>query len=582
MKAAARLDRISVLIGSPSALSNTVIIGFAAQGLLLTIAYARLQVAHPLLPSLVAAACSLAASCGLLLLVRRIESPRWSSPRPGLVLASLAAASVIRSLMSVELISGVPAVVDMPKEALGRTIAATAIAIAICVGLGSVVQLSRERGALLAELLAEQARLSELAQTMGEDLDRADQELRVKAHALLEPTIAEVRRMLDGELSRDEATKVSTRISEAIDLVVRPVSRELAVSPAITLDAIGPQKPAPLNVFHDRMDVPGAIRPTWVLLLIWCTLLPGPLLVLRAGVVMFSALWASLVFWLVLQVARRAWPSRWRSMRIVPGLGILLALFTIGNVILQFAVTRSEQARSSPDDWATMTPFGLIVRIALSMLVVVLAMLDDHGKQTRAKLFEINHQLEELIARLRRESWLLHRSVALAVHGPVQSALVSTAMRLAAPHRTPASVEDARRRLDASLAVLTQHPHDDVSIDLALDDLRGLWEGIVRINVDVDSQAHALLAGDAGLRRCVIEVCRESASNAIRHGQAQAVTIALTAPDGRIEVRVTDDGMGFGPAIPAGLGMSMLDDTCLRWSLRNIPSGGAELTATVV
>ena len=571
-----------MLFGSRSALSNVVIVGFAAQGLLLTMAYARLQIAQPLLPSLVAAACSLAPSCGLLLLVRRIESPRWSRPRPGLVLASLAAASVIRSIMSAVLISGIPAVVAMPKEALGRTIAATAIAIAICVGLGSVVQLSRERGALMAELLAEQARLSELAQTMGKDLDQADQELRVKAHALLEPTIAEVRRMLDGELSTDEATKVSTRISEVVDLVVRPVSRELAVSPAVTLDAIGPQKPARLNVFHDRMDVPGAIRPTWVLLLTWCTLLPGPLLMLRAGVALVSALWASLVFWLVLQVARRAWPSRWRSMRILPGLGILLAVFTIGNVIFQFAVTRPEQATSSPGDWATMTSFGLIVRIALSMLVVVLAMLDDHGKQTRDKLVETNQQLEELIARLRRETWLLHRSVALAVHGPVQSALVSTAMRLASSHRTPASVDDARRRLEASLAALTEQPHDDVSIDLALDDLRGLWEGIVRIDVNVDAQAHARLAGDAGLRRCVIEVCRESASNAIRHGQAQAVSIALTAPDGRIEVRVNDDGTGLGPTIPAGLGMTMLDDTCLRWSLRNAPSGGAELTATVV
>ena len=44
---------------------------------------------------------------------------------------------------------------SLPDGALGRTIAAVSIAMAVCVGLGAIVQLGRERGALLAEVLAD-------------------------------------------------------------------------------------------------------------------------------------------------------------------------------------------------------------------------------------------------------------------------------------------------------------------------------------------------------------------------------------------------------------------------------------------
>jgi glucose-6-phosphate-specific signal transduction histidine kinase len=252
------------------------------------------------------------------------------------------------------------------------------------------------------------------------------------------------------------------------------------------------------------------------------------------------------------------------------------------NLLFQYALIQVTEGVPSADSWVSVTHFGLVLRVAIAMLVVFLAMLDEHGRASRSRLAEVNSELEELVARLRRQTWLLHRSVALAVHGPVQSALVSTAMRLASSQRTQASVDDARRRLDQALTAISRQRHEDVSIDDALDDLRGLWQGIVRIDVDIDAAARARLAADTGLRRCVIEVCRESASNAIRHGRARAVAISIVESAGRIEVQVRDDGTGLGSPSSAGLGTAMLNDTCLRWSLRDAEGGGAELIATVV
>ncbi len=224
----------------------------------------------------------------------------------------------------------------------------------------------------------------------------------------------------------------------------------------------------------------------------------------------------------------------------------------------------------------------MLIRVALAMIVAVLAMLDEHGQRNRAALVALNVELEELVARLRRETWLLHRSVALAVHGPVQSALVSTAMRLAAADRTQASMDDAKRRLDEALSAIEHDRYEDVSIDDALGDLRDLWRGVVLIDYAIDPGARALLAADPGLRRCMIEVCRESASNAIRHGGAGEVVITMTGEAGRVEVRVRDDGQGVAPDAVAGLGSSMLDDTCMRWELGDVSGGGAELVATLV
>lgn len=583
MTAAARMQRAKALVGRSSALSNPVIIGFAAQGFVLTMAFSRSTWQAPLLTSLAAALGSLAASCGLLLITRRIAGRRgWTRPRPIMVLASLSAASVLRSTISVAIIEMPSSAVKAHADSLGRTIAALFVSLAICIGLAAITQLARERGALLASLLAEQSRLRGLADSMEQDLLRAEVDLRVRASALLEPTIAEIRAMLDGEVSPDEAARIATRISASVNDVVRPASRVLAVSPSISVSALAPLRPARLDLRRDRMDVAGAIRPGWVLLLTWVTVIPAPLIVGMPRSAIAVGLAASLVFWILLQVTKLMWPPHWRSLTILPGLGILFAVFFLGNLLFQLALVRSAGGAAMSQAWTAITPVGLVLRIAIAMLVVVLAMLDEHGRQSRAALAELNAELEELIAQLRRQTWLLHRSVALAVHGPVQSALVSTAMRLASSQRTQASVDDARRRLDQALMAISRQRHEDVSIDDALDDLRGLWQGVVRIDVDIDAGARSRLAADTGLRRCVIEVCRESASNAIRHGRARTVAISIVESAGRIGVQVRDDGTGLGSPSPAGLGTAMLDDTCLRWSLRDAEGGGAELIATVV
>ena len=583
MTLASRIDRARTLIGGPGALSNPVIAGFGALGLALTLHYSNIEVDHPWPQTLAAAAGSLVVSCGFLLAIRRVAvGLGWQRPRPGLVVASVLAASAMRSIVRLAIISGPPAVFSVSLEFIGRMAAACGMSLAVSIGLAAAVQLGRERGELMAVLLAEQARLLDLAATMEQDILRAETELRAKAIRLLEPTILDIRRMLDAELEPGEGARISARIQHSVNDVVRPVSRELAVSPSVALGGIQPLKPARLNMLTDRMDVPRAIRPGWVFILTWIAIAPAVVLVGLPLDALLVAIVAGLVFVGVLEAVRLWWPRSLRSMRIATGMAALFVLYLLGNLAYQFALTRSGAFNDGPAPWVTLTGSGLLIRVALAMMVAVLAMLDEHRQRNRAALFALNVELEELVARLRRETWLLHRSVALAVHGPVQSALVSTAMRLAAVHRTQGSVDDAKRRLDEALSAIECGRSEDVSIDDALGDLRDLWRGVVRIDYAIDPGARALLAADPGLRRCMIEVCRESASNAIRHGGAGEVVITMNGEAGRVQVRVRDDGQGVAPDAVPGLGSLMMDEACMRWELGDVAGGGAELVATLV
>lgn len=575
--------RLSVLLGSSTALSLPVLVAFFVVGFALSLAYLKLVMSESWLIVGMKALLTLVVPCGLLFIVRAIVNHRgWAKPRVGLVVASLSIATLLRSPVGLSAMTEWGVARSDEANPIGRSVVSLLITLAIMLTLGASVHLARERSVARALLLAEQARLRELVEATDESLTRAESELRGRASELLEPTISEIRVLLRGELSDAEALDVSARITEVVNEVVRPTTRQLAVSPSFGLTTLHPEQPAVFQWLTDRLDVTKAIRPGWIMALGWVILAPGLLIIGPQWHVIGVAFLAGLSIVLALYGVKALWPRRLRRMSVALGLGILAVIYVVSIVAIQSLIQQSGNIPAGDASWTAMSSRGLVLWVVLAFLVSVLAMLDEHGRQNRASLAELNVELEEVLARLRREAWLLHRTVALAVHGPVQSALVSTAMRLSASDRTEDSVNDARRRLDEALTAI-EHDHDEVlSIGDALADLTGLWKPVVEIRADVWPSAESRLAANSGLRRCVIEICREATSNAIRHGQAAVIEISLVAVGETIVVRVLDDGDGVSTRPTSGLGAAMLDDTCLRWTLVNRTDGGAELTAAVV
>ena len=575
--------RLSAILGSASALSLPVIAAYLVVGFSLSFEFLTLVTAEPWLPTGVKALATLLLPCALLFGVRAGAHHRgWSRPRIVLVLVTLSIASILRSTIGISAMTQWGAARSDEVNPVGRTVTSLLVTLGVTLTLGAAVHLARERSEARAVLLAEQRRLRELVEQTDESLRRAETELRSRASELLAPTISEIRVLLQGDLSNAVARDVSARITEVVDEVVRPTSRQLADSPSFALRSLDLERPAVLQWLSDRLDVTKAIRPGLVWVLGWLILAPGLLIIGPDWRVVGLALSSSLVVVILLYGVKSAWPKRRRRMSMASGLGILALIYFVSVAVVQSMIQQGGSVLAGHAAWSATSWKGLVLWVALAFLVSVLAMLDEHGRQNRASLAELNVELEELVARLRREVWLLHRSVALAVHGPVQSALVSTAMRLSATDRTADSVNDARRRLDQALTAIEHDHHEVLSIDDALADLIGLWNPAVKIRADVWPSAETRLAGNPGLRRCVIEICREATSNAIRHGHAALVDISLVGMGETIVIRVSDEGDGVPASLIAGLGSSMLDDTCLRWALINRAEGGAELTAHVV
>jgi len=65
------------------------------------------------------------------------------------------------------------------------------------------------------------------------------------------------------------------------------------------------------------------------------------------------------------------------------------------------------------------------------------------------------------------------------------------------------------------------------------------------IQIDVHAEPVAVTSSD---REDIVRVAREAIVNAARHGRARNVTVSLTPEDGRIVLRVRDDGVGISPA----------------------------------
>jgi signal transduction histidine kinase len=62
-------------------------------------------------------------------------------------------------------------------------------------------------------------------------------------------------------------------------------------------------------------------------------------------------------------------------------------------------------------------------------------------------------------------------------------------------------------------------------------------------------------------RTCVYRIVQEAMTNCIRHAQAKAIRVDVSAGDGQLRVLVVDDGVGLDPARPrSGLGLKGIDE----------------------
>jgi two-component system, NarL family, sensor kinase len=160
----------------------------------------------------------------------------------------------------------------------------------------------------------------------------------------------------------------------------------------------------------------------------------------------------------------------------------------------------------------------------------------------------------------------VRRRVAEAIHdGPVQELIgldmiLSSARKAAAEGRrdeASALLDDARELAERNIRVLREeivdlgpYAFEELGFDPAIENCIPIWRRRYGLEVMATIERIELpgdMAGD------LFRIAQEAVVNAGRHSGAEAVSISLRTVDSQVELRVTDNGKGFGNADPFGL-----------------------------
>jgi len=172
------------------------------------------------------------------------------------------------------------------------------------------------------------------------------------------------------------------------------------------------------------------------------------------------------------------------------------------------------------------------------------------------------------------------REAAAVLHGSVQTKLNACAMAIdhAAERGDVVAINQA---LVQARAILDQPVPDLASANaetLASEVERkaALWRGLVQVVTDVDPGIGSLTGRTASQVGAVVE---EGIANAVQHGAATVLEVDVRPEDGRLVVRITDNGSGPTQGVP-GLGSRLLDEIAPGWHLDR-HADGARLTAAL-
>lgn len=482
-------------------------------------------------------------------------------PRPWIAIGGFILACVVRGVVLSGLLVAIGAVTE--PLYLYRVVASLAGTGLILVLTSLVVGAMRAHTRSLKQLIAVQR-----------DLAETQERILAEAAERNEEILDRVKERLTGELSALDAMSDTASITELQRLasdVVRPMSHELASSlpqwevPATDIDDVDITWQQAVS----QMAKTSALRPVQSALLI-CMLLfvsavgiYGLVGLALMGVVGFTLL---VLTWMVNRPLAVLLPR----LNAGPGVAVLaLASLTVG---FPSAAAGAWVVRDS----ANFLVFVLAGGIYLAGLTFFVAMVNAVLQQQRVMETTLSIYTERLrreVVHQRQAQWLQRKAISRALHGPIQSAVTSAALRLDAAvrdgHPTDGLIADIREQLRSQVDVLEADEYAPVSMDVALQRIVGTWQGVCDVDVDMTQAAIDGLAGDPLVMSTVIDIMTEGVSNAVRHADATKVHIVLGRDAaGDISMTVSDNGISdkHSGATP-GLGTLLLNECTLSWTL---------------
>jgi two-component system sensor histidine kinase UhpB len=125
---------------------------------------------------------------------------------------------------------------------------------------------------------------------------------------------------------------------------------------------------------------------------------------------------------------------------------------------------------------------------------------------------------------------------------------------------------------------------DELGLGPALTNLCDRLSAQTGVDIDV-SRSGELPALGPDVQLVIYRVTQESLTNVVRHADADRAEVLLTADDGRVELRVTDNGAGLPELAAEGNGIRGMRERAVlvggRLSVRRAPDGGTRVSLDI-
>lgn len=491
-----------------------------------------------------------------MIIARSLLKGRPIKSRPGFVLAVFLVAGLVRgaTLLGVDSLTGQ----STPGAELFRLLGGpifTFVTLTVGAVLASNYQRHKES---LSSLADERYRLQIRTAGIRAKVQIQREELLSKVRNLLDPAIAKIQLNLTGQSSREVISSLQSTVEE----VVRPLSVEVAEA-SDELEAESGKA-----ILREKATLPRRIMlgeffvPLWGGLIICIGLAATAFLIEEPLDAFLMLTTIFLLVFLGLGVINRL---AFR-LPIHPVAAIVLVPFFYGASLAPFHLIAPFMGwRISPELINSLLLFGVIVGV----LTFAAQFAQLQRATTTEKLAGVNQELEILNASLRQELWLNRRRTASVLHGPVQAALYASAMKLSqALEPTPELVAAVEDDIQEALEKLNNPSNlEGEEISAVLNQIVEIWSDAAQITISFPAELEQELSRKPLASEALIEISREFINNAIKHGKAESLALAVSRLDAnRLAVEVIDDGQGVPPGAKPGFGSKILTELSLSWS----------------
>jgi signal transduction histidine kinase len=546
----------------PIALSNRVLLQFAPLSFLLVLVSNPSRLSGSYFEWVLVATVGLISTVAVLLAFRATVLPSVPGRSPKRLLSSIAylVAGLVRGI-SIYLTGAALGI--MPPQELTYRIIGGPLFVYGCIAMLAIFNASRIRHEkTLSDLELEKAELDELRGGIRERIRLQRADLLKRVQTVLEPVVAEVKVQL-----QTSPSSLSARLRDVVETVVRPLSHDIGkgskVDDDVSVIANRAASAKAKSRFPTRLSAGAMIVPE-------LTAFATASIAIAANAINFpdDALLGSIVSLLAVYLGYKAlhilllrfWVPFYIALAISILSAVAVAIFT-GTILSVFGLIIST---------ALLLQF-MLSQILFASITFYMQFLRTQRRDAEVEMGRVISDLAILNSQLRQEVWLNRRRIASILHGSVQAALYASAIRLAKAE-SPSPEEISAVQSDISAAIGKLEATDGAeNFKEVLEQIKTVWDGAVEVelpSIGVDIQQK--LEANTVASTCAAEVVREAVSNAVKHGKAEHVVIALeqTGPN-LLGITVTNDGQPLPAEIEAGYGSSILDEVAFSWQLEN-------------